>query len=47
MRRYKIIDGMVTVNNRLKFEVEIVHDLSCHLYIGFSDSQGSVATHLR
>jgi len=21
---------MVTVNNRLKFEIEIVHDLSCH-----------------
>ena len=21
---------LVTVNNRLKFEIEIVHDLSCH-----------------
>jgi len=21
---------LVTVNNRLKFEIEIIHDLSCH-----------------
>jgi len=24
---------LVTVNNRLKFEIEIVHDLSCHLIV--------------
>jgi len=24
---------LVTVNNRLKFEIEIVHDLSCHLIL--------------
>ena len=22
---------LVTVNNRLKFEIEIVHELSCHI----------------
>jgi len=26
---------MVTVNNRLKFEIEIVHDLSCHRIVTF------------
>jgi len=27
---------LVTVNNRLKFEIEIVHDLSCHPIIAES-----------
>jgi len=26
---------LVTVNNRLKFEIEIVHDLSCHPIFAF------------
>jgi len=25
-----VTEALVTVNNRLKFEIEIVHDLSCH-----------------
>jgi len=25
---------LVTFNNRLKFEIEIIHDLSCHPIIG-------------
>jgi len=25
---------LVTANNRLKFEIEIVHDLSCHPIVG-------------
>ena len=28
---------LVTINNRLKFEIEIVHDLSCHPIYGISD----------
>jgi len=34
-RRYKLL--LVTVNNRLKFEIEIkiVHDLSCHPILWF------------
>jgi len=24
---------LVTVNSRLKFEIEIIHDLSCHLHM--------------
>ena len=27
---------LVTVNNRLKFEIEIIHDLSCHLMCSVS-----------
>ena len=29
---------LVTVNNRLKFEIEIVHDLSCHPTLRLSTS---------
>ena len=31
---------LVTVNNRLKFEIEIVHDLSCHPIHVHSNIQG-------
>ena len=32
---------LVTVNNRLKFEIEIIHDLSCHPIF-----QQDIITHL-
>ena len=34
---------LVTVNNRLKFEIEIVHDLSCHP-IFYSKQTNNIAT---
>ena len=38
---------LVTVNNRLKFEIEIVHDLSCHpiFHTRITTGQSAVALH--
>jgi len=36
---------LVTVNNRLKFEIEIVHDLSCHpIYFHLRNTRTNLLT---